>query len=110
MTKQAAQRDPSEPIVLPHDGPHMDSVTKKDALKRINYIAGHLDGVRKMIEQDVYCVDVMKQTYALRRALQKLDAVLLNNHLHHCVTGGIKDGREEQIVEELLQVYTLGEK
>lgn len=88
----------------------MDNVTKRDAIKRLNYINGHLEGVRKMIETDTYCVDILRQTYAVRRALQKLDAILLSNHLHHCVTGGIKDGREEEVVEELLGLYTLGEK
>ncbi|MCZ6892051.1 MAG: metal-sensing transcriptional repressor [Chloroflexi bacterium] len=52
----------------------LDSV-KEDALKRMNYVDGHLAGVRRMIEDDQYCVDVLKQTYAVRRAIQKIEAV-----------------------------------
>ena len=50
---------------------------KQNALKRLKYIEGHLGGVRRMIEQDTYCVDVLKQTFAVRRAIQKLESVLL---------------------------------
>ena len=42
---------------------------KEDALKRMSYIEGHLVGIRKMLEEDKYCVDVLKQTYAVRRAI-----------------------------------------
>ncbi len=67
----------------------MDEDTRRDVLKRFAYIEGHLTGVRKMIEQDTYCVDVLKQTYAVRRAIEKAEAKLLGGHLHHCVVEGI---------------------
>lgn len=44
---------------------------QQDALKRLAYIEGHLRGIRKMVEDDAYCVDVLKQTYAVQRALEK---------------------------------------
>ncbi|MBI4329363.1 MAG: metal-sensitive transcriptional regulator [Chloroflexi bacterium] len=78
-----------------------------DALKRISYIEGHLAGVRKMIEEDRYCVDVLKQTYAVRRALEKLEALILEGHMQTHVVEGIKGGREGQIVEELMELYGL---
>jgi DNA-binding FrmR family transcriptional regulator len=80
---------------------------KRDLLRRLNYIDGHLQGVRRMIEEDKYCVDVLKQTYAVRRAIDKLEALILENHLHGCVVEGIKDGREEAVVDELLELYEL---
>ncbi len=43
--------------------------TKQETLKRLAYVAGHLEGVRRMVENDTYCVDVLKQTYAVRRAI-----------------------------------------
>ena len=46
--------------------------TKQDALKRLSYLAGHLEGVRRMIESDAYCPDVLKQTHAVRKAIAKL--------------------------------------
>lgn len=80
---------------------------KQDVLKRMNYIDGHLSGIRKMIEEDKYCVDILRQTYAVRKAIEKLEALILENHLHTCVPEGIKDGREEAVVEELIQLYNL---
>lgn len=78
-----------------------------DVLKRLNYIEGHLRGVRKMVEDDVYCVDILRQTYAVRKAIEKLEALMLEQHLHHCVPEGIKEGREAQVIEELVQLYSL---
>jgi DNA-binding FrmR family transcriptional regulator len=88
----------------------MQSTTRDQALKRLSYIDGHLSGVRRMIENDEYCVDVMKQTYAIRRAIEKMEALLLDGHLHTCVVDGVRDGREDQVVGELLELYQLANK
>ena len=48
---------------------HVIPEAKRDALKRLNYIDGHLSGIRRMVEQDKYCVDILKQTFAVRRAI-----------------------------------------
>jgi DNA-binding FrmR family transcriptional regulator len=90
----------------------MDMVpdAKTEALKRLNYIDGHLSGIRKMLEEDKYCVDVLKQTFAVRRAIGKMESILLEGHLHTCVVEGIKDGREEQVVGELTDLYLLANK
>ena len=55
-------------------------------------------------------MDVLKQTYAVRRAIEKLEALLLDGHLHTCVIEGVKDGREDQVVGELLELYSLNGK
>ncbi len=83
---------------------------KTEALKRLNYIDGHLSGIRKMLEEDKYCVDVLKQTYAVRRAIEKMESILLEGHLHSCVVEGIKDGREDEVVGELTDLYLLANK
>ena len=83
---------------------------KTDALKRLSYIEGHLSGIRKMLEEDKYCVDVLKQTYAVRRAIEKMESILLEGHLHTCVVEGIKNGREEDVVGELRDLYILANK
>jgi CsoR family transcriptional regulator, copper-sensing transcriptional repressor len=80
---------------------------KQEVLKRLNYIEGHLKGIRKMIEEDQYCVDILRQTYAVRKAIEKLEAIILEEHLHTCVPEGIHDGREEAVIEELVQLYNL---
>ncbi len=81
---------------------------KQDILKRLSYIEGHIGGVRKMVEGDSYCVDILRQTYAIRKAIEKLEEKLLTEHLHHCVPEGIKEGRESAVIEELVQLYNLG--
>jgi len=81
-----------------------------DALKRLNYIEGHLSGIRKMIESDQYCVDVLKQTYAVRKAIEKLEALLLEGHLQSCVPQAISENRTEQVVGELVELYQLAGK
>ena len=63
------------------------------------FIEGHLSGIRKMLEEDKYCVDVLKQTYAVRRAIEKMESILLEGHLQSCVVEGIKEGREDEVVD-----------
>jgi len=88
----------------------MQPATRQEAFKRLSYIEGHLAGIRRMIDEDKYCVDVLKQTYAVRRAIEKMEALMLDGHLHTCVVEGIRDGREEQVVGELLELYELANK
>ena len=86
------------------------SEAKFDALKRLSYIEGHLTGIRKMLEEDKYCVDVLKQTYAVRRAIEKMESILLEGHLHSCVVDGIKEGRADEVVGELTDLYLLANR
>ena len=81
--------------------------TKVEALKRLNYIEGHLSGVKRMVEEDQYCVDILKQTYAVRRAIEKVESLLLEGHLDTCVVEGIREGRDREVLGELVQLYNL---
>jgi DNA-binding FrmR family transcriptional regulator len=83
---------------------------KEDVLKRLSYIEGHLSGIRRMIEDDKYCVDVLKQTYAVRRAIEKMEAMMLRGHLDTCVVDGIQQGQPGRVVDELMELYTLSNK
>ncbi len=83
----------------------VDTSAKPDILRRIAYIEGHLNGVRRMIEEDQYCVDVLKQTYAVRRAIEKMEKLILEHHLQGCVVEGIKQGREDEVIGELIDLY-----
>lgn len=79
-----------------------------NAMKRLAYIEGHLQGVKKMVEDDRYCVDILKQTHAIRKAIEKLEAVLLDGHLQTCVVDSIQKGQGEKIVAELRALYSVG--
>jgi len=88
----------------------MQDQPKIEALKRLNYIQGHLQGIRKMVQEEQYCVDILKQLYAVRKAVEKLEGVLLDGHLHSCVIEGIKEGHAEEVIQELEELYSLSNK
>ena len=83
---------------------------KKVLDARLASIEGHIKGIRKMVEDDTYCVDVLKQTYAVERALQKFEAELLRGHLSTCVPSGFKEGRNEAIIDELSELFELARR
>ena len=76
---------------------------KTSALNRLKTVRGHLDGVIGMVEDERYCPDVMKQVSALQASLEKVNRVLLQNHLETCVTHAMSEGRTAEIVDELLE-------
>ena len=84
--------------------------TKKDILNRLATIEGHLKGIRKMVDDDQYCVDILKQAYAVERALKKFEAALLDGHLHSCVPAGFKEGRDGEMIRELADLFELSRK
>ncbi len=75
---------------------------KKEAALRLKVAAGHLEGVRRMVDNDEYCVDLMKQLAAVQGTLEGVQKILLRNHLSSCVADAIKEGMGEQIIEELM--------
>lgn len=68
-------------------------------------IRGHVEKVAQMIEEDTYCVDVLTQTKAIRSALSKVDEMLLEHHLSHCVVDHIQQGRADHAVAEIMNVF-----
>ncbi|HLG63896.1 MAG TPA: metal-sensitive transcriptional regulator [Ktedonosporobacter sp.] len=85
----------------------MQDQRRKEVLKRLSYIEGHIAGIRRMVEEDKYCVDILRQTYAVRKALEKLEGIVLEGHLRTCVPEGIKGDREDAVIQELLQLYDI---
>ena len=86
----------------------MQAKIKRQLLNRMNYISGHLDGVKKMIEKDKYCIDVINQNEAVVAAIKKVNEMVLANHLDTCVTQAIK-GKNEKLrkkrIKEILEVF-----
>ncbi len=83
---------------------------KKQILNRLATIEGHLRGIRKMVEDDQYCVDILKQSYAVERALKAFEAALLEGHLNGCVADGFREGRDQEMVRELAELFALSRK
>jgi CsoR family transcriptional regulator, copper-sensing transcriptional repressor len=71
-------------------------------------IQGHVGAVVRMIDEDAYCIDVLKQTQAIQKALDRLNALILADHLNSCVTTAIrgdKPNERERVIHELLDVF-----
>ena len=85
----------------------MKTDTKESALKRLARIEGQVRGVSKMISEDRYCIDVVRQVQAVKAALSGLEKVVLDDHLETCVEHALTnedvDARREK-VEELVAV------
>ncbi len=87
---------------------NMQAENKRDIVNRLRSIQGHLKGIERMVEEDQYCMDILAQTRAVERALEKLDAVILRGHLDTCVTTAIQDdnpAERERVIGELMQVF-----
>ncbi len=82
----------------------MQDVHKTAALNRLKTVRGHLDAVIKMVDDDRYCPEVMKQVSALQGSLEKVNRILLQNHLETCVSHAVDEGRTLEVVDELMEV------
>lgn len=71
----------------------------RDLLNRLSRIEGQVRGIRKMVESDCYCTDILIQVSAVNAALNSFNKVLLANHIRTCVAEDIRDGKEETIDE-----------
>lgn len=71
----------------------------KDLLNRLSRIEGQVRGIRKMVENDAYCTDILVQVSAVNAALNSFNKVLLANHIRTCVADDIRSGKEETIDE-----------
>ena len=66
-------------------------------------------GIRTMVEE-AYWVDVLKQAYAVRRAIEKFEQLLVQDHIKGCVPEGIREGRDEQVLTELTELFALARR
>jgi len=76
---------------------------KRELLNRLNRIEGQLRGIRAMIEEDKYCIDIITQISAARAAMGSLSNKMLTSHLSECVSEGIKNG-DDSVIKELAEI------
>lgn len=81
-----------------------DNKTKKKILHRLQIAKGHLEKVISMVETDAYCIDVVHQSIAVQAALKKADEAVLENHLKTCVADSIRQGKDKDVIEEVMRV------
>lgn len=89
-------------------------VMKKDiktsVVRRLKLIEGQVRGVQKMVEDEKYCVDIIKQSSAIKVALTGVENLILENHLSTHVLEQMKGGKEKRAIEEILKVYKLAQR
>jgi DNA-binding FrmR family transcriptional regulator len=82
-------------------------------LRRLKTIEGHLKGVIRMVEEDAYCIDVIRQIQAVEAALDKVSSQILENHLNSCVITAIRGddaGERERVLKEITEVFETANK
>ncbi len=87
----------------------MDEETTK-IVNRLKSVEGHVRGITKMLEDDAYCIDVVNQISAVQAALQKVSTLVLDRHMHTCVTTAIRGDdpdERERVIDEIVQVFNM---
>lgn len=81
----------------------MKDIYRKSVVNRLRTAQGHLAAVQRMVEDDAYCPDVMKQLSAVQGQLEGANRLVLRNHLETCVAAAMAAGRTGEIVDELME-------
>lgn len=84
-----------------------------NTLRRLKTIEGHLRGVIRMVEEDAYCIDVIRQIQAVEAALNKVSSQILDNHLNSCVITAIRGENpkeRERVLKEITDVFDQANK
>ncbi len=85
----------------------MTTVSKEKIKRRLKIIEGQVRGLQDMIEKGTYCIDVITQTSAVKKALSGVEDVLMEQHLSSCVIDQVSNGKKDQATKEILKVYAL---
>ena len=91
----------------------MDEATRKQILRRLQIIEGHIRGVQRMVEDNTYCIDTMKQINAIQAALSKANQLILENHLGTCVTSAVRGddpAERERVLREIAGIFEMSSK
>jgi len=91
----------------------MADYDKAALVNRLKSIAGHVNGIATMLEQDRYCIDLIQQIQATQAALDKVNRIILDNHLHHCVITAIQGddpAERERVLAEISAIFAVSDK
>ncbi len=78
-----------------------DEKERRDLMNRLKRIEGQVRGIEKMLDDDIYCTDILMQVSAVNSALNSFNKVLLANHVKTCVADNIRQGNDE-VIDELV--------
>jgi len=79
-------------------------------MKRLKNIEGHVKGIEQMVENDSYCIDVIRQIHAVQAALEKVSSIILDDHLHSCLITAVRGedpGERERVLSEITGVFEM---
>lgn len=85
----------------------------ENTIRRLKTVEGHLRGVIRMVEEDAYCIDVIRQIQAIEAALNKVSSRILEDHLNSCVITAIQDSdkkERERVLKEITEVFEMSTK
>jgi DNA-binding FrmR family transcriptional regulator len=85
----------------------------EDTLRRLKSIEGHVRGIERMVGEDAYCIDVIRQIQAVQAALDKVSSRILENHLNSCLITAVRgDDPEdrERVLKEISEVFAASTK
>lgn len=88
----------------------MKSQIKKQVIRRLKIIEGQIRGLQKMINKEKYCIAIINQALAVKKALSAIEDIILQNHLATHVVEQIKSGKKEKAIKEIISVYKLSKK
>jgi DNA-binding FrmR family transcriptional regulator len=93
-----------DPVTAEKKGPHP---INKAAYRRLKIIEGQVRGIQKMVEEEKYCVDILRQVSAVRAALNNVGKLILRRHIDNCITDAIRsDGANSRdIIDELMDIF-----
>ena len=91
----------------------MDDLTRKKITRRLANVAGHIKGIERMAQDDAYCIDMIRQIQAVQAALNKVSTMLLDNHMHTCLTTAVHGNdvaEREKMLQEIVSVFDVSNK
>lgn len=110
LTADPASKPLPSPPPAPREVAHAEirAETASEMLQRLKSAEGHLRGIQKMVRDEAYCIEVLKQLKAVRAALDRVGDLALETHLATCVTDGLRQGDDAErsrLVGEILEVF-----
>ena len=84
-----------------------------NALRRLKTIGGHIGGIQRMVEEDAYCIDVIRQIQAVQGALDKVSTIILEEHLNSCLITAVRGedpADRERVLQEIIDVFEASQK
>ena len=91
----------------------MDEKTRKAVTQRLASAAGHIKGIERMVQEDAYCIDLIQQIRAVQAALNKVTAMMLDNHLQTCMMTAVRGqdmAERERMLVEVTAVFEMSNK